>query len=76
MLPELSSHTAGTLLVAAFLFLYWRSLPFVYHLRFLVYSLWAFFFGSRPAGLADFTEISLRVWPDDVDFNWHMGNSR
>jgi hypothetical protein len=74
LLPEqLSLSTAAVLL---FLFMYWRSLPFAYHLRFMAIALQAFFVGPRPAGLVDFTEISFRVWPDDMDFNWHMGNSR
>ena len=78
MLPEFGSSSFGAVecLTVVFVLLYWRSLPFVYHLRFLAHALWAYFKGPRPDRLSDFTEISLRVWPDDIDFNWHMGNSR
>ena len=54
---------------------YRNNLPFAYHVRFLWHVSLAWFCGRRPAHLLAASEKSFRVWPDDVDFNWHMNNS-
>ena len=63
----------GVLLV--FAFLYRNNLPGAYHLRFLWHVSLAWFCGRRPSHVMESSEESFRVWPDDVDFNWHMNNS-
>jgi acyl-CoA thioesterase FadM len=45
----------------------------------LLFRLLAIILGTffRPRlGLLETSRISLRVWPLDLDFNWHMTNSR
>ena len=61
----------GVLLV----FVYRNNLPGAYHLRFLWHVSLAWFCGRRPSHVMESSEESFRVWPDDVDFNWHMNNS-
>ena len=56
-------------------FLYRNNLPFAYHVRFLWHVCLAWFCGRRPPHALAASEKTFRVWPDDVDFNWHMNNS-
>ena len=71
VLPVGLAWGAGVL----FALCYWRSLPGAYHLRFLWYVLRGKLLTRRPGTVHGETELSLRCWPDDADFNWHMGNS-
>ena len=88
-----------------FCFLFWRSFPFVYHLR-MFYHIFASYFQKRLESVDEvcfffvfvfflllflvflmllfFSSILLqfqktclyfRAWPDDLDWNMHMGNS-
>ena len=79
---DLLDGNPGSRMAAAvaviFVLLYWRSLPFVYHLRFLFYvalGKWRGRCAKRPANVQEESTLSFRVYPDDVDFNLHMGNS-
>ena len=63
------------LCATVFILMYWRSLPLAYHLRFLWYIIRGKFLTRRPPTVHGETELQLRCWPDDVDFNSHMGNS-
>ena len=56
-------------------FLYRNNLPFAYHVRFLWHVSLAWFCGRRPPHVLAASEKTFRVWPDDIDFNWHMNNS-
>jgi hypothetical protein len=58
-----------------FAFLYLRSLPFAWHVRFFGHCLWARLFASRPPSIFEASTLSFMCWPDDIDFNLHMGNS-
>ena len=58
-----------------FAFLYRNNLPFAYHIRFSWHVSLAWFCGRRPSYVLAASEKSFRVWPDDIDFNWHMNNS-
>ena len=42
----------------------------------VIYLLIASFFRPRISGIFDVSRIRMRVWPNDLDFNWHMNNGR
>ncbi len=69
------------MLLILFAVLYARSFPFAYHIRFAYYVLRARLAQvprDKRRELSPFafqSVLHFRCWPDDVDFNLHMGNS-
>lgn len=42
----------------------------------VIYLFIASFFRPRISGIFDVSRLIMRVWPNDLDFNWHMNNGR
>ena len=42
----------------------------------VIYLLISVLFRPRINGIFDVSRVRMRVWPNDLDFNWHMNNGR
>ena len=68
-------QAAVAISTAAFVVLYFKGLPFVWHLRFFSLIVWEMAFGKRLRRLDEKVVFHDRVWLSDMDFNLHMNNA-
>ena len=60
---------------AAFLVLYGKGLPFVWHIRFFFLIAWELCFGKKLTSLDERVVFHDRVMLSDMDFNLHQNNA-